>query len=61
MANEFYITAGLPATDISDSPPTGDNQFMITAGLPANDYAASSSMLRLVADTMDGNAGLMMT
>lgn len=41
MANEFYITAGLPAIDSEDSPPSGDNQFFITAGLPANDYEAA--------------------
>lgn len=38
MAITFYITAGLPAIDYDDSPPTGDNIFLITAGLPANDY-----------------------
>jgi len=41
MANEFHITAGLPAIDSEDSPPSGDNQFFITAGLPANDYEAA--------------------
>lgn len=35
--NQFYITAGLVATDSADSPPAGDNIFLITAGLPAND------------------------
>ena len=39
--SKFYITAGLPAIDSEDSPPSGDNQFFITAGLPANDYEAA--------------------
>lgn len=38
MASTFYITAGLPAIDSADSPPSGDNKFFITAGLVANDY-----------------------
>jgi hypothetical protein len=41
MANEFYITAGLPAVDSEDSPPSGDNQFFITAGLTAGDYESA--------------------
>jgi len=36
MANEFYITAGLPAQDNDDA--RGTNAFYITAGLVANDY-----------------------
>ena len=38
MATTFYITAGLPAIDWLESPPSGDNQFYITAGLAAGDY-----------------------
>lgn len=38
MANEFYITAGLPAIDYNDIGSVGTNAFYITAGLVANDY-----------------------
>jgi len=38
MANEFYITAGLPAIDYNDIATVATNAFYITAGLPANDY-----------------------
>ena len=37
MANEYYITAGLPAIDSEDVASVGTNAFYITAGLVAND------------------------
>ena len=41
MANEFYITAGLPALDSAGTPAVDDiSRFYITAGLTANDYPA---------------------
>lgn len=41
MANEFYITAGLPAQD-NDSA-RGVNAFYITAGLIADDLPAGEA------------------
>ena len=40
MANEFYITAGLPAIDSEDIGSVTTNAFYITAGLPADDRPA---------------------
>jgi hypothetical protein len=63
MANEFYITAGLPAIDYNDIGSVGTNAFFITAGLVANDYTPpeeDTSMLLFVGDTMGGNASSMM-
>ena len=44
MSATYYITAGLPAIDSEDSPPSGDNIYFITAGLPANDYVAAGGL-----------------
>ena len=41
MANEYYITAGLPAIDSEDIGSVAANAFYITAGLVANDYEAA--------------------
>ena len=41
MANEYYITAGLPAIDSADYPPSGENKCFITAGLVADDRPAA--------------------
>lgn len=42
MANEYYITAGLPAIDYNDIGSVGTNAFYITAGLVANDYTPAA-------------------
>lgn len=44
MANEFYITAGLPAIDYADIATVATNAFYITAGLPANDYTPAAGL-----------------
>jgi len=46
MANEFYITAGLPAIDYDNDPPAS-NAFYITAGLVANDYTPAAGGLSI--------------
>ena len=59
---KHYITAGLPAIDYDDSPPTGDNVFLITAGLVANDYTPATggaSKLLLLQNTLGGDANRM--
>ena len=47
MANEIYITAGLPAIDSADIVSVAQNAFYITAGLTANDYAAAPATLEI--------------
>lgn len=41
MANEYYITAGLPAIDSADILSVATNAYYITAGLVADDYVAA--------------------
>ena len=48
MANEYYITAGLPAIDYNDNPPAVANSFYITAGLVANDYTPAGTEYRMI-------------
>lgn len=47
MAHTYYLTAGLPAIDYNDSPPSGDHVYLMTAGLVANDYTPAAGAIKL--------------
>lgn len=51
MANEFYITAGLPAIDSASSPTA--NAFYMTAGLVANDYVTAGGVSVSVSENLN--------